>query len=543
MANLFYDNQSNFHFSFLGKEVKSLEINAVKDKISPLKPDSFWSTLGWLDDSPFIYKGVIEYSEIGNIKSKGATGKIVSELKGIHPEIEKYPLVERYINFDKTDLGNADPQKKIRLDLFLEQDEAAVVYIQHSSTSNFNEDDAEIEFILAKETIQESEINKVQQTYEIPNILAILNEFKLSDSIELNSLEPSSFIVKVLTFKRGLGTATKLFKQSIKSISQSMGADFLEKVGEEKYNLIVFNAETVNQDPLLGGTFENIESFNQLKKGVKTLFLIHGTFSSTSNTFHHLNVKKSNNESFLQKLLRDGIYEQIIAFDHPTISANVHDNISYMLENFMIGRPLNQTPIDILACSRGAIFAQALCNSVKTKDVFDIKKVYLFSAANGVNYFNTAENICNFLSVWKKVASGPFLKVVLSLTEYSARFFIELPGCQQMKPDSESLKAVLNNEIHNNETKFYLFISDWKYINSRGRFFKRFGALIIDFTISKILGEKHDWVVGCDSQNKVPKNAIISQTIYLDSMHCKYFDLEYTIPNSVHNDLKKLMTE
>lgn len=541
MATLIYDDQSNFQFSFLGKQIQTSEIEAIKTQLTPAKPESFWATLGWVDDSPFKYEGAIQFSETGNLRSEGATGKIVSELKGIHPEIENTPLIERYINLDSTDLMNEDPSRKIRLDLFLENDEAAVVYVQHSRKTNYNDEDAEIEFILAKETIQESEKIKVQQTYEVPNILALTAEFKRTHPVVLEDFEPSSFIIKILTFKRGVGTAKKLFKESIKNITLNLGADFFEKVGEEKYNLLTFNTEGIASSEHLGGTFDQVATFNQLKKGVKTLFLIHGTFSSTTNTFRHLHSKNADGESFLQSLIRDGIYEQIIAFDHPTISADVNANITYMLENFMVGTPFSHTPVDILACSRGAIFAQAICNSPKTKHVFNIQKVISFSAANGVDYFTSAEKICDFLSVWKKIASGSFLKVILALTEYSAKFFLELPGCQQMKPGSNSLKTILNTELHQDDTRFYLFVSDWKYKNSRGWLFKRAGALVLDFGISKILGNEHDWVVGCDSQRKVPKKAVIAEIKLLDSMHCKYFDLDYTLPKTIHTDLKSIM--
>jgi hypothetical protein len=538
MATLKSDYNSIYHFAFLGqKQEESLEI--LIDKTSSVLPTDYWATLGWDDDAPFKFEGEIQFSEIGNTKSEGSTGKIVSELKLIHPEIAQTPLIERYINFDSAALSKKN--KKIRLDVFLKKDEGAVVYIEHSLKGNYNEEDAEIQFILPQKTNEDFDTNRNRLTYYVENINDLYKKFQNKINLLEGEQLPTSFIVKVLTFKRGEGKAKELYKNAIKNISFSVGSEFLERIGDEKYKLLVFNPNGVSTDSTLGGSFELVSSFNELKKDVKTLFLIHGTFSSTLNTFRHLHKKGANQTSFLQDLLNNHQYEQIIAFDHPTISHNVADNIAHLLDNYLIDNSFNTTEIDILACSRGCILAEGLSNFDSTTNLLKINKIMLFSAANGVNYFKLGENICHFLSVWKKTASGPFLKVVLTLTEFSADFFLELRGCQQMTPGSDSLKLILNKEPHQTNAKFYLFVSDWKFQNARGRFFKRSGALILDFTISKILGKKHDWVVGCESQKKLPKNSNLAKIIHLNTMHCKYFDASYTIPSSVLGDLVEVM--
>jgi hypothetical protein len=547
MANLTYFRNNRTNFALLGKVEKAENLDVVHDfsiltdKKSDKIPSSFWATLGWEDNSDFRLDGELQFSEIGNLKSKGSTGKIVSELKLIHPEIQHTPLIERYINFDQIDFSEANSSKKMRLDLFLKPDEGALVYLQHSIKGDYDEENAEIEFVLPSKTNNKYDTKRNRLSYYIDFVPKKLEQFAQESDLDLSGIKESSFILKLLTFKRGEGRAENLYKNAIKNISFSVGENLLDKIGEQKYKLLVFDATINSSDATKGGEFKQIASFHELQKGVKTLFLIHGTFSSTLNTFKHLHEKKSNQKSFLQTLIEEGTYQQIIAFDHPTISHDVETNIEYLLTHYLQDNSFNTTEIDVLACSRGALVAEGLSNFDSVKDRLKINKIMLFSAANGVNYFQFGKTVCHFLSIWKKTATGPFLKVVLTLAEFSADFFLSLPGCQQMKPDSDRLKLVLNKKPHRAETHFYLFVSDWKFHISRGNFFRRSGALFMDFTIKQILGNEHDWVVGCSSQKKVPKDATLSKITLLDSMHCRYFDDSYTFPKTIHQDLREVM--
>lgn len=94
----------------------------------------------------------------------------------------------------------------------------------------------------------------------------------------------------------------------------------------------------------------------------------------------------------------------------------------------------------------------------------------------------------------------------------------------------------------NNSTKFISVTSDWTFKNARGKVFKRSGAYLLDRTISLILGKKHDWVVGVESQLLLPKNAYRKKLVELDSMHCRYLDESYTLPGNVHQVIMMELT-
>ena len=534
-----------YHFNILGQAINTEELAAKLSRQSEIQPQSFWGTLGWSDNSPFQYKGTISFSEKGNAKSRGITAKLVDELKLFHPEITpETPLIERFINFDDCSLDQfklfKKSRKQLQLTLFLQPDEGAIVYIQHSLKGDFEDQEAEVEFIQPQKTNKQFDSKRDRLDYIFDYIpknkvdFALVNqELHLEQGEEEND---SSFIVKVLTFKRSEGTAMDLFRESMQRINKVSVYDriedgFAEKVGEEKYALFKFNPQVNEKDPdemLRGGKFERLADMSSVDPNKKTLLLIHGTFSTTLNTFAHLHFSKNGKPSLLQELVSEGIYEQILAFDHPTISRNADENIEHLLENYFSDFTFGDSHVDLIACSRGCIVAEALSNHPDAASRIKAGKIMLFSAANGVGYFEKGAYIPKFLSLWRKTASGPFLKVILSLVQYSSEFFLQMPGCEQMTPNHPSLKRVLDRQPNSEHTLFQCMVSDWNFDLARGHLFKRSGAWMMDRSISLFLGREHDWVVGCISQRKLPARAKRLQDIDLVSMHCRYFDEGYT---------------
>ncbi|MBU3661253.1 MAG: hypothetical protein FGM14_15380 [Flavobacteriales bacterium] len=531
----------------IGNEVNPSEFLSKITLESQQKPESFWATLGWSDNQPFGFNGELEFSENGNLLSRGITGKIVNELKSINDD-PNVVIVERFINLDHAAIDQQkkfrfNKKKKLRLTLFLNPEEAALVYIQHSLKENYNDDDADIEFIQPEKTDKYFTTNRDRLHYYFDVIPK--NELKQTTpnnkKFEQSEItNDSSFILKILTFTRGTGSGKELYEKAISKINKQDIYDNVEHqignlVGKKKYNLLKFNPNGNDlENPEFRGAFESIDSFSNLNSDAKTLFLIHGTLASTNTTFKHFLTEKSNGRSFLQHLLDTKQYEQIIAFDHPTISHDVNQNIEYLLAKYLTSAQFSQTHIDIIACSRGCVFAEALSNDTRLNGILSFNKIMLFSAANGVNYFRFAKNIPKFLSMWQKTASGPFLKVILTLAQFSGEFFLQMPGCEQMTPNHPKLKAILEREPLNSNTKFISATSDWTLDNARGHVFKRSGAFLLDRTISLILGNEHDWVVGVESQLLLPNNSNRVKRIELDSMHCKYLDESYTLPSNVH---------
>lgn len=540
----------------IGDEVNPVEyISKIKFE-SEQKPTTFWATLGWSNDEPFGFDGKLEFSENGNISSHGITGMLVEELKKMNDN-PNLLVKERFINLDHTTIDQQKifklgQKKKLRLTLFLNQEEAALVYIQHSLKGNFDDENADIEFIQPEKTDENFSTNRDRLNYNfdvIPKHQLKKSHSRKEEFEQTKRLNNSSFILKVLTYTRGTGNGKELYEKAVSTINKQFIYDTVEHqignlVGKKKYNLLHFNPNGIDAEhPAFKGTFESIDSFASLNPAAKTLFLIHGTFASTNTTFAHFLNEKSNGRSFLQHLLDTHQYDQIIAFDHPTISHDVDQNIDYLLNNYLTNNHFSLTQIDIIACSRGCILAEAFSNDPRLNGILSFNKIMLFSAANGVNYFRFAENIPKFLSLWQKTVSGPFLKVILTLAQFSSEFFLQMPGCEQMTPNHPKLTTILNRPPLSLNTKFISATSDWTFKNSRGNVFKRSGAYLLDKTVSLILGKKHDWVVGLESQLLLPKNAFREQLIQLDSMHCRYLDENYTFPSNVHQLITQALVE
>lgn len=233
--------------------------------------------------------------------------------------------------------------------------------------------------------------------------------------------------------------------------------------------------------------------------------------------------------SFLQDVISNGDYEQIIAFDRPTMSADVYTNIDYFFQ--LLGDIKFSHPIDIITTSQGAIVAEALSSLEKSKQHFKIRRVLMFSTANGCGYFKTAEKIGTLLSILRKISTTGMSKVILAAAQHSANWFVNNPGLAQMHPDSILFATVLNQNPNDYSTEYINVISDWdkNLIVGRGKVFKRVPTVLTDGMIKYMLGKEHDWVIGCDAQEKFPLKSLQKNRIEIISMHGKYLDIGHVI--------------
>jgi len=522
---------------------KKLKKKIRRDQRSKLP--GIWGTLGWKDDKPFNLK--IQNSKEGNKDEERrdiSTIEILNELKGFNSEIANSSenVVERYINFDNTDFGidwdkikTYDEIPELRLDLFVDDTEGAVVYYYHQQKVNFGQlDDDSVfeEFIQCEKTDDNYTTKRDRLTYYFKALPP--KEYTVAGNKQIiweEEERSTSFIVKIITFKREQKSPTELldnfFKgDTLKQINTSNGDKVTSELfGKNKYGLLIYDNEVLCTSVASGnknrfdmrGIFYTVNEEHQIDRSKKTLLLIHGTFSNTLNTFGHL-VKFKNGSSELEDFLKLSQYEQVIAFNHPTISADVFDNIEIL--KLLLGTEMFDRGVSLLAASRGCLLAQAIGAD---KDLpFKVDKCLMFSPANGVDYFKFGEHVATGLSILKKVASATAAKYALALAQFSADYFLEQPGAQQMTPGNEKLTKVLNLELANPESQYTAVVNDWEkgLIDKRG---KRFWMQIVDATIKLILGNKHDFVVGIKGQKNLPDKYNISQ-IPMASTHCKYFE-------------------
>lgn len=525
----------------LTAESRTLFLDKIKNNLKQ-KHDSVWGTLGWKNDKEFIPKGKISFSSKGNESSIGAIKKEIEDIYHTNPlsNEKDFIVVERYINFDDVVLNTVEEDNilsddnKLRLTLFVNEDEGALVYFQHSSKNGLFKD-VDLEYIMPEKTDNNFSTKRDRLNYYI-NIPAYLYEQTKSKKFKPNwkGKSKNNFVIKILTFKRKpvnpsefLSIASEKLNEYVKKQLEKLPSEKLKNkidekafmMGNSKYNLLKYNPNT--------NLFEPIEP-NQVKEKVdvnaKTLLLIHGTFSSTDGSYGKL---FGENSEVLKNLVNPNQFGQILGFDHPTISHNAIDNANELYSR--LGDLKFTNDVSIIGYSRGALLSKWLACDTNNKN-FEVNKIIVFSAANGVGYFKYASYVPKGLSVLKKTLPSTAGKIITALAQYSAEYFLSMPGSQQMTPESEILEKVLNSEFNNSEIVFKPIGADWdkSLLNPS---FKRFASRTLDVTISSMLGREHDWVVGLDEQIKIKKNA---EEIKIKSMHVKNFDHNYTNPNT-HN--------
>jgi hypothetical protein len=540
---------TNKSFLLLGSELNTHNdeiVNELKLKIkkeSLVTPETIWGTLGWKNkDKKFDLKGNVQFSEYGTHHYKENQNKQIRNVWTINPlsKSSDFSILERTINFDKT-LFEVDQIKctyqdipAIRLTLFTQPEEAAIVYYEHQSKDTSDDTSPLIEFILHQEK-KESD----RQDYYIP----VTPKFKIdydeaSKKLILNPKEENtSFTIKILTFKRHDLIAGDLFNQAKNQINlwtkekhkglmsgpEMMGRKdprpIYPYLGDSKYALWVF--DTHNNEfqsiPLIKNRNKRRIDFSK-----KTLLLLHGTFSNTWGSYGKL---YGEDGTVLKELIEEGHYEQIISFDHPTISRDVFDNSKELYR--LIGTNKFSQSVDILGYSRGGLFSKWLACD-KDNPIFEVGKILNFSPAKGVGYFKKAEYVEKLLSVLQYFMPSSVGKMITFFAQESAEFFLDLPGCQQMTPDSKRLDEILKAKFKYPSTTLKNIVADWD-ISLRTGFFSKLGGQSLDMIIKPFLGSKHDWVVGFEEQKSGdhPYQSIVS-------MHTKNFDKEFVKPYDTH---------
>ena len=502
------------------------------------KLDFCWGTLGWMNNKRFSLTGNIDYSENGNESSNGVTKKEIESIWQFNPLAgqEGFKVIERFINFDQVNfnidknLFHFDDIPKLRLTLFVNPDEGALVYYQHGDKVNFIDNDGFIEYILPKKT-ENYDTKRDRLHYEIPILPThqiVHNDLNKKRRLSLGSKERNtSFIIKVLTFKRNEGEASKLLSEATstlnkltKSKEKALGKAVYHLFGKEKYKLLWYDRNLKEFTETKG---------DQLDSSKKTLLLIHGTFSSTNGSYGRLYDKAFKRSGLIDKLIDVGVFEQVIAFDHPTISHGVKDNAKELYAQLMNIRFTKS--VDILSYSRGALLSKFL-SADPSNNYFRTGKVLTFSGANGVGYFTLGSYVSKGLSVWKKTSSEPVGKIISAIAQFSVDFFLEQPGCLVMTPKKKELTVILDAKPRYPNTTYKAVVADWEKSLVDDKWWKKLTSMGLDAIIKLILGSKHDWVVGAREQGITPKGQSKPKK-NISSIHTKNFNLEYVKPQ--HN--------
>lgn len=553
-SNLYFKEKKSF--LLLGSDVNTdndsntTELELKINRASFVTPETIWGTLGWKgQDNYFDLKGKIHFSEYGIEHYKESKNEQVRNIWTINPlsQSSNFSVLERTINLDDIlfDLDHLECTYEdipaLRLTLFIQPEEGAIVYYEHNSPNPSSTTSPVIEFILPQE-----KKDKDRQDYYIP----INPKFDI-DYNELNKKliltpkkETANFTIKILTFQRHDLIPTDLFHEAKNQINlwtktrqkkQFSGLETLRKkaprpiypyLGDSKYAMWKFDA---NNNTFIPASFSKEPEKDLILFNKKTLLLIHGTFSDTPGSYGKL---YNTNGTVLKELMDKNHYQQIIAFDHPTISRNVFDNSHELYRQ--IGSNHFDKPVDILGYSRGGLLSKWL--ACDDNPAFKVGKILNFSPAKGVGYFEKAEYVGKVLSVMKYLMPSAVGKLITFLAQESASFFLDQPGCLQMKPDSLPLTKVLDAKFKHSSTSLKNIAADWdkSLINS---FILRIGGTSFDNVLKYILGSKHDWVVGFEEQKSGPHPY---QSIV--SMHTKNFDKDYVASHDIHKMIYDFFT-
>lgn len=526
-------SDKNASFIVLGSKESAADsfLSLLKNKINKKINDKLpgvWGTLGKEHGEALLWKGELQFSEHGNDKSKGKTLEQIKELYGINEELNKVTskVTEHFINFDTINFPDfpgtftAEQIPKARLTLFLNENEGALVFYHHFKGNYKTEKDSEIEYILPGETN-----NTDRKTYIFPilpsqKILAAGHGiFTLGE--ELNK----SFVIKILTFKQN-----RLIDKPGDFI-RNITSKILKR--DEKYRLLKFDAGN--------NLFSEVDHNKvRLDPQAKTLFLIHGTFSSTQNSFNGLINKEydDNSSSWLQKIIRSKNYAQVISFDHPTITDDAHANIIKLKELLNGVSFAGNNNMDIITTSRGGLVAKYILTQLE-EDILPVRKMINIACANGVGYFTTGRQIARFLSIYKTLSSlsGNVLGVAITgFAQLSVEKFLDMPGCQLMTKENERLTKLLNASVkpHNTAVRIQPIVGDWDdSLVENENLFKRFAERGLDLVIKASLGNEHDWVVGTFEQG-IKYDTHSNPPIKVRSMHVSYLNSD-KCPDKVHS--------
>ncbi len=471
----------------------------IKREISFNSKD-FWGTLGNANDTPVDWNGYLEISGEGNEEIIDKT--LISEIdliKEVFPNVTNDKIIERFISFKHITFNfppefTYDEIPEIRFTLMLEQKQGALVFYYHEDETGKNP--PVIEYILPEPTKDNETKDRDRLSYffkalpdyryeEVSNKPGV---FRLSATKISNA-----FTIRILTFERGD------FNNSLEVIKEAKKNIFV-KLGLYKHQRILFYKRRK-------GDFVKAKNGN-IDPNVKTLFLMHGTFGSTESSFGDL-YKKSN---WLNDLLDDNVYQQVIAYEHPTLFFGAKGNIDAMFKELAeLGITRFKEPVDFIGTSQGGLLVQYLAN-LKQKDI-KVGKAVLVASANGVDYLTVAQNVPKFLTYLKYLAkSTGALKasMICAIAQHSVNFLLKQPGFELMKPGSKKLLSIIYEKPKYPGTTYLPVIDDYDEsllddgTNWKKLLITHWIARGIDVFARLIMGKFNDWVVASQKQFKVP---------------------------------------
>lgn len=527
-----------YSFLKIGGEAKSDKLSVYDFKNSKYKKiEEIWGTLGWANDKFLAANGKIKFSEYGNFRHKGVTKETAELLKEQNVEIhDQSDIKERFIDLSEIeflnvpDLISNEEEIQLRFDLFIDKNEGALVYLEENPEGVRHSKTAEMYLITPESTNKEFSQDRYSLSYRFTYSFnkKFVRDGKAIRLIEKLKSQKTQFALKVLTFPRNESDLRKYTEKVTKNLNNedSIVGDLVNttsnKIGKSKYALYKFQ-NVRDQQSLI-----EIQDINEIDEHKKTLLLIHGTFSTVLKSFGELletDDSDADYGQFFNKLIEKKVFEQIIAFNHPTASSSIQQNVDELLG--LLKDKIFTQPVDIITTSRGALVAEKLCAYDKGYRKIKINKLLTFAPAHGSDLLNVTKGLDRMLSMMKKTSSKAGWGYILAISQFSINAISKQPGLAVMMPDSEELKSILGaNPI--DEIKIKAMVGDY----DKSLFDKKFKRWIrngLDKLLWLAFKSENDWIIGCPEQRRQMSgfNASYEKNYEYFCIHGKQFDLKH----------------
>ncbi|MCH2213582.1 MAG: amidohydrolase [Flavobacteriales bacterium] len=465
-------------------------IPKILDRDSANDIQGVWGTLGYFSDEPIDWLGNFKISNDGNqdFNKESELYKEIQYIKYMYPDLDetrdiKEKVIDlRNLNFEFPRIFENDEVPKLRMDVFLDHDEGALVFYQ---LRRHNAKEKHIEFIQPQPTIGNS-LQRDRLSYHfniIPKKIIEVSEEVPTKYVLSDENSADDFIVKVLIFKRKL--ESKKIPQNSDEIIGQLEEDIERRSGNllaKKHRLLIFDRKK--------NKFRKVNGRRLIDPTKKTLFLIHGTFASTKGSFGDV-------YDWIRSLLDEMMYEQILGYDHPTLFDDAEENTIELYKLFRkYGVSSFTKTVDVIGTSQGGLIAQYMANL--KGEYMSIGKVALL-ASGAVDYLTFANNLSKGLKLMRKVFGALGIgqvALISGLLQHSIDWVISRKGLNMLRPGSESLNQIIYSTPISEKTK-YLPIGG-NYSNKEGL------RGILERSIDFILGNDNDWVVSTKNQLLVP---------------------------------------
>lgn len=456
-------------------------LDQVRDRIfkkNSTPVEDFWATVGRQDGQAIDWTGSIVCSGNGNDRSTGVTSDEIAYIKELYPEVGNTApkALEKVVVFDNVSFGVDPESRKIRLTLMVDPGEGAVVYYQHTGNDDTLSQEGEVEYIQPANTpnYNDNQRDRLDYMFDVPP-----------------KVQPDDrFIVKAITFKRNASETPEMLLRRV----------------EKPYHLLRYNPDKNDPQNNYIGSFEVLSEFDKNGNPTgnlpaelrtkKTLLLIHGTFSTTNNSYGGLL-----QSGWLKNVITSGLYEQVLALDHPSIFEGPADNVAKM-KILMGAGPKFTHPVHIITTSRGGLVGKTIVNDKEIHDnFFEVERMAAVACANGVEYFSAGWKIVKGLAVLKslfKMTGRAGLATFTAIAQVGSEVFLMQPGAVAMTPGSQPLEVILTGTPVNPGMRYFPLTGNFIPTDAKQK--------ILDLLIKIVYKEDpNDWVVGTKQQAIMPE--------------------------------------